>query len=81
MRFGAPDFLKWLLLIFPLIAVLIVMHRQRTARLGRLPRKGDAVRVGPYQATVLDVSRRRVQRLRLERVPAEVEGAEQAGDA
>jgi CBS domain containing-hemolysin-like protein len=42
-----------------------------TARLGRLPRKGDAVRVGRYIATVVDASRRRVQRLRL--VPAESE--------
>jgi CBS domain containing-hemolysin-like protein len=39
-----------------------------TARLGRLPKKGDSVRVGPYTATVTDASRRRVQRLRL--VPA-----------
>lgn len=36
-----------------------------TARLGRLPRKGDQVRVGPFMATVLDASRHRVQRLRL----------------
>jgi len=36
-----------------------------TARLGRLPRKGDSVRVGPYMATVIDASRRRAQRLRL----------------
>jgi CBS domain containing-hemolysin-like protein len=36
-----------------------------TARLGRLPRKGDTVRVGPYMATVIDVSRRRAQGLRL----------------
>jgi CBS domain containing-hemolysin-like protein len=36
-----------------------------TARLGRLPKKGDAVRVGPYLATVIDASRRRVQRLRV----------------
>jgi CBS domain containing-hemolysin-like protein len=36
-----------------------------TARLGRLPRKGDRVRVGPYEATVIDISRRRVERLRL----------------
>jgi CBS domain containing-hemolysin-like protein len=35
-----------------------------TARLGRLPRKGDTVRVGPFDATVLDASRRRAQRLR-----------------
>jgi CBS domain containing-hemolysin-like protein len=40
-----------------------------TARLGRLARKGDAVRVGPYLATVIDAGRRRVQRLRF--VPAE----------
>ena len=42
-----------------------------TARLGRLPRKGDAVQVGRYVATVTDASRRRVQRLRL--VPANAE--------
>lgn len=36
-----------------------------TARLGRLPRKGDSTQVGPYEATVLDASRHRVQRLRL----------------
>ena len=40
-----------------------------TARLGRLPSRGDSVAVGPYRATVLEVSRRRVQRLRLERQP------------
>jgi CBS domain containing-hemolysin-like protein len=37
-----------------------------TARLGRLPRNGDAVRVGRFHATVIDASRRRVQRLRLD---------------
>lgn len=42
-----------------------------TARLGRLPKKGDAVRVGPYRATVIDASRRRVQRLRLQPAPSE----------
>ena len=42
-----------------------------TARLGRLPRRGDSVEVGPYRATVLDVARRRVQRLRLERIEPE----------
>lgn len=36
-----------------------------TARLGRLPRKGDAVRVGPYLATVIDASRRRAHKLRV----------------
>lgn len=46
-----------------------------TARLGRLPRRGDSVEVGPYRATVLDVARRRVQRLRLERIEPEA-GAE-----
>jgi CBS domain containing-hemolysin-like protein len=46
-----------------------------TARLGRLPRRGDRVEVGPYRATVLDVARRRVQRLRLERTEPE-EGVE-----
>jgi Ca-activated chloride channel family protein len=36
MRFGAPEFLKWLLLIIPLIGLFILMHRQRAARLARL---------------------------------------------
>jgi CBS domain containing-hemolysin-like protein len=40
-----------------------------TARIGRLPSRGDSVMVGPYKASVLEVSRRRVQRLRLERQP------------
>jgi CBS domain containing-hemolysin-like protein len=40
-----------------------------TARLGRLPGRGDSVTVGPWRATVLEVARRRVQRLRLERLP------------
>jgi CBS domain containing-hemolysin-like protein len=40
-----------------------------TARLGRLPRKGDSVRVGPYVATVIDVLRRRPQLLRLVAAP------------
>jgi CBS domain containing-hemolysin-like protein len=39
---------------------------QVVARLGRLPRKGDSVDVGPYRATVLEVTRRRVQRVRLD---------------
>jgi CBS domain containing-hemolysin-like protein len=42
-----------------------------TARLGRLPRRGDGVDVGPYRATVLEVARRRVQRLRLQRAESE----------
>ncbi|HKA14037.1 MAG TPA: hemolysin family protein [Myxococcota bacterium] len=36
-----------------------------TALLGRLPKKGDAVRVGPYCATVMEVARRRIARLRM----------------
>lgn len=42
-----------------------------TARLGRLAKSGDQVPVGPYLATVLEVSRRRVRRLRIERMPDE----------
>ena len=42
-----------------------------TARLGRLPRRGDGVVVGPYRATVMEVTRRRIQRLRLERIAPE----------
>ncbi|MBW2245467.1 MAG: HlyC/CorC family transporter, partial [Deltaproteobacteria bacterium] len=40
-----------------------------TARLGRLPRKGDVVSVGSFEATVLEVGRRRIQRLRMEASP------------
>lgn len=36
MKFGAPEFLKWLLLLLPLIAVVIFMHWQRAAQLARL---------------------------------------------
>jgi CBS domain containing-hemolysin-like protein len=36
-----------------------------TARLGRMPRKGDVVPVGRYVATVTDDAHKRVQRLRL----------------
>ncbi len=50
-----------------------------TARLGRLPRRGDRTRVGPYEATVIDAGSRRVQRLRLERVAAGGEGGEPEG--
>jgi CBS domain containing-hemolysin-like protein len=42
-----------------------------TALLGRLPRKGDSVRVGPYLATVLEVTRRRIARLRMMPAPPE----------
>jgi CBS domain containing-hemolysin-like protein len=49
-----------------------------TARLGRLAKQGDAVEVGPYEATVIDVTRRRVQRLRLTlRATAEGGGADE----
>jgi CBS domain containing-hemolysin-like protein len=50
-----------------------------TARLGRLARKGDTVRVGPYDAVVLDASHRRVQRLRLVRRGPDAEAAEEEG--
>jgi len=36
MRFGAPEFIKWLLLIIPLILLFIWMHRQRNRRLASL---------------------------------------------
>ncbi len=36
MKFGAPEFLKWLLLIIPLIVLFVFMHRQRAARLVQL---------------------------------------------
>jgi magnesium and cobalt exporter, CNNM family len=39
------------------------------ALLGRLPRKGDRVAIGPWRVTVLDVVRRRIHRLRFERLP------------
>ena len=42
-----------------------------TARLGRLAKLGDQVLVGPYRATVLEMGRHRVRRLRLERIPDE----------
>jgi CBS domain containing-hemolysin-like protein len=50
-----------------------------TARLGRLPRRGDEVRFGPYRARVIDVGRRRVQRIRLEPVPEAEGGAPSSG--
>jgi CBS domain containing-hemolysin-like protein len=50
-----------------------------TARLGRLPRRGDRVDVGPYRASVLEVARRRVQRLRLERIEPAPEDEESLG--
>jgi CBS domain containing-hemolysin-like protein len=38
-----------------------------TARLGRLPEKGDRTTIGPFEATVLDATGRRVQRLIMKR--------------
>jgi CBS domain containing-hemolysin-like protein len=46
-----------------------------TARLRRLARTGDRVTVGPYEATVLEASRRQIQRLRLERCETDDETA------
>jgi len=42
-----------------------------TARLGRLPKTGDAVTVGPYVAKVIAVTNRRVHRLRFDPPRAE----------
>lgn len=36
MKFGSPEFIKWLLLIIPLAGLFIWMHRQRAARLAGL---------------------------------------------
>lgn len=36
MKLGAPEFLKWLLLLLPLILIAIGMHRRRAARLRTL---------------------------------------------
>jgi len=49
-----------------------------TARLGRLPRRGDGVLVGPYRATVTEVARRRIQRLRLERIAPDADEEREA---
>ncbi|MBI2373923.1 MAG: HlyC/CorC family transporter [Deltaproteobacteria bacterium] len=46
------------------------------ARLGRLPKKGDAVEVESYRLTVTEVSRRRASRLRVEKLAPLVEAAE-----
>ncbi|QDV09963.1 Hemolysin C [Planctomycetes bacterium Poly30] len=51
-----------------------------TARLGRLPKTGDTVRVGPYRATVLDASKRRVQLVKLTLVEKNA-SEEQAAEA
>lgn len=42
-----------------------------TARLGRLAKRGDQVKVGPYLASVVEVGRHRVRRVRLERLQDE----------
>jgi CBS domain containing-hemolysin-like protein len=52
-----------------------------TALLGRLPRKGDSVRVGPYDATVLEVTRRRIARLRMTPAPVGPERPAKAADS
>ncbi len=44
-----------------------------TARLGRMSKQGDTVRVGPYDATVIDVSARSIQRVRLSPAAPDVE--------
>ena len=49
-----------------------------TARLGRLPRRGDGVLVGPYRASVMEVARRRIQRLRLERIAPDADEEREA---
>lgn len=54
---------------------------QVVARLGRLARHGDRVRVGSFQATVLELDRRRIRRLRLEAYNELDEDAETGGDA
>jgi CBS domain containing-hemolysin-like protein len=41
--------------------------------LGRLPRKRDQLQLGPYRVTVIEVTRRRIGRLRVERIVPEAE--------
>jgi Ca-activated chloride channel family protein len=36
MKFGAPEFIKWLLLILPMAGLFIGLHRQRTMRLANV---------------------------------------------
>ncbi|MFT5735110.1 MAG: CBS domain containing-hemolysin-like protein [Planctomycetota bacterium] len=50
-----------------------------TARLGRLPTKGDVVQVGPYTALVLDASKRRVQLVKLTPSGKDAKGAPSSG--
>ena len=40
MKFGAPEFIKWLLLIIPLAVLFIFLHRQRAVRLAQLIASG-----------------------------------------
>ena len=49
-----------------------------TSLLGRLPKVGEELKLGPYTVRVLEVKRHRVLRLRFER--AKVEGAPEASD-
>lgn len=49
-----------------------------TARLGRLPKKGDTVTVGPYTARVVDASRRRVERVKMKLSAPSEESSENA---
>jgi CBS domain containing-hemolysin-like protein len=39
------------------------------AQLGRMPRRGDQLELGPYRVSVMEVGRRRIARLRFERMP------------
>jgi CBS domain containing-hemolysin-like protein len=51
------------------------------AVLGRLPRKGDQLKIGPYRVTVADVSRRRISLLRFSLGSTEAETAESKSSA
>ena len=46
---------------------LVIWHV--TARLGRLAIEGDTISLGPYRVTVIEVGRRRIERLRIEPEP------------
>jgi CBS domain containing-hemolysin-like protein len=51
------------------------------AQLGRLPRPGDSLAIGPYRAVVVDVARRRIKSLRFERgAPPSEDGANGSTD-